>query len=141
MNEVAFSIEAKAVPWQRAGINQGRVFTKPETRAWQQVVARHARRAMGRTMPMDGPVSLSVQFYQPVPPSWPKAKRAKAIACEHWPTSRPDLSNLVKSIEDACNGILYLDDSQIVSLQVLKLYAESPAVLVRCWPVARREMS
>ena len=139
MNEVSFSIEAKAVPWQRAGLHRGRVFTKPETRAWQQVVAHHARRAMGGGMPFNGPVALSVQFYQTVPPSWPKAKRAKAIACEHWPTSRPDLSNLVKSIEDACNAILYFDDAQIVSLQVLKLYAERPAVIVRCWPVTGKE--
>jgi Holliday junction resolvase RusA-like endonuclease len=115
------------------------VFTKPETRAWQRVVANHARKAMGAVMPHEGPVSLSVQFYQAVPRSWSRKKRGEALSCKLWPTSRPDLSNLVKSIEDACIGILYLDDSQIVSLQVIKLFSERPAVLVRCWPVTQRE--
>jgi Holliday junction resolvase RusA-like endonuclease len=135
MSEVKFTIEGKPVPWQRAGLNGGRLFTKPETRAWQKVVANHARKAMGVVMPYEGPVSLSVQFHQAVPNSWPKKKRADALSCALWPTSRPDLSNLVKSIEDACIGILYLDDSQIVSLEVLKTYSLGAGVLVRCCPV------
>jgi len=30
------------------------------------------------------------------------------------PTGNPEISNLVKAIEDGCNGIVYRDDSQIV---------------------------
>lgn len=138
--EVSFSIEGKAVPWQRAGLHKGRPFTPKPTRDWQRLVANHARKAMGLYMPMQGPVSLSVQFYQKVPPSWPRLKRQRAIECEIWPTARPDLSNLVKSIEDACNGILFNDDAQIVSLRVLKLYSQEPSVLIRCRPVAKEEL-
>lgn len=138
--EVAFSIEGKAVPWQRAGLHKGRPFTLKSTRDWQRLVANHARKAMGLYLPMQGPVSLSVQFHQKVPPSWPRLKRQRAIECEIWPTSRPDLSNLVKSIEDACNGILFEDDAQIVSLQVLKIYSHEPGVLIRCRPVAKEEL-
>lgn len=136
MTEVAFSIDGRAVPWQRAGLNRGRPFTPKRTRDWQHLVADHARRAMGNTTPMQGAVSLSVQFYQKVPTSWPRVKRQKALDCAIWPTGRPDLSNLVKSIEDACNGIVFEDDAQIVSLQVVKVYSQAAGVLVRCRPVA-----
>lgn len=39
-----------------------------------------------------------------------------------WFVSRPDLTNLIKIIEDACNGIIYKDDSQIVRLISEKRY-------------------
>lgn len=132
MSDYAFSIEEKPIPLQRAGISGKRVFTKPETRAWQNKVKHYARKSIGRSPPLEGAVSLSVTFLKAVPPSWPRSKREKAINGELWPTGRPDLSNLVKSIEDAMNGIIYLDDSQIVNLHVVKAYSQKHAVLVRC---------
>lgn len=36
---------------------------------------------------------------------------------------RPDIDNLCKSVMDALNGILYEDDSQIISLQATKKWA------------------
>lgn len=38
---------------------------------------------------------------------------------------RPDITNYIKGIEDALNGIIYKDDSQIVTLLAYKQYAES----------------
>jgi Holliday junction resolvase RusA-like endonuclease len=43
-------------------------------------------------------------------------------------TSRPDLDNCQKAIEDAMNGIAYVDDVQIVHGVQEKLYAEIPGV-------------
>lgn len=40
-------------------------------------------------------------------------------------TARPDIDNLVKAVTDALNGILWKDDSQIVSLSAEKRYGES----------------
>ena len=37
---------------------------------------------------------------------------------------RIDLDNVYKSITDAMNGIVYLDDSQIVEAHIKKVYAE-----------------
>ena len=42
------------------------------------------------------------------------------------PAKRPDLDNILKAATDACNGIAYVDDRQIVSLFARKEYATTP---------------
>lgn len=47
---------------------------------------------------------------------------------------RPDIENLAKAVMDAANGVLWIDDSQVVRLSVEKLYAaqgEAPRMVVR----------
>ena len=46
------------------------------------------------------------------------------------PTTRPDVSNVIKSVEDGLNGIAYHDDSQISELMVFRYYGEEPGVCV-----------
>jgi Holliday junction resolvase RusA-like endonuclease len=46
------------------------------------------------------------------------------------PTKRPDVSNVIKIIEDALNGLAYRDDSQIVRVVGEKYYSDSPRVEV-----------
>lgn len=132
MSEIYFSVEGRPQAWQRAGINGKTFFTKPATRLWQKTVAIEARKAIGRTPPNDGAVFLEVHFYQEIPKSWPAAKKALAKNGQIWPTGKPDLSNLLKSIEDACNGILFNDDSQVVNFVALKAYGEKFLTVVRC---------
>jgi len=73
-----------------------------------------------------GPVAIDLWFYLPIPKSWPKYRKAKADQ-EIMPHSvRPDLSNLVKLVEDAAESILYDDDKQIVSIRTNKHYSPQP---------------
>jgi Holliday junction resolvase RusA-like endonuclease len=65
----------------------------------------------------------------PVPESWPKYKRHEALAGA-WHTLRPDISNVIKGIEDSCNGILYTDDSQIAVSIGFKKYGSAPQAKV-----------
>lgn len=56
-------------------------------------------------------------------------RRPKSVKRLH-PTVKPDLSNIFKTVEDAGNGILWRDDSQIISASISKYYAgESKIVL------------
>ena len=41
------------------------------------------------------------------------------------PIVKPDVDNVAKSILDALNGIIYLDDKQIIELDIEKIYAET----------------
>jgi len=41
---------------------------------------------------------------------------------------KPDLDNIAKAVTDSLNGLLYLDDSQIVWLYVEKRFGETPRV-------------
>jgi Holliday junction resolvase RusA-like endonuclease len=57
---------------------------------------------------------------------------------EIWPTTRIDLDNVTKAILDACNGIVYKDDAQIVRLHAVKQYAITPGVSVKIESVQER---
>ena len=45
------------------------------------------------------------------------------------PTTKPDLDNIVKAL-DGMNGIVVVDDSQIVKLTATKQYSEIPQLIV-----------
>ena len=46
------------------------------------------------------------------------------------PTKKPDADNIVKIICDALNNIAYKDDTQVVDLQVKKIYGGTEKVIV-----------
>jgi Holliday junction resolvase RusA-like endonuclease len=64
----------------------------------------------------------------PIPASWSKKRREASKGLHH--ISRPDVDNYAKAVLDACNGVLYLDDSQIADLHASKKYSDVPRVEV-----------
>ena len=97
------------------------------SRDWKNYVRMVAGEAWGRA-PEEGPVALFLTFYLPIPRSWSKKRRMKALEGEILPTGRPDLDNLVKAVLDALLGVLIEDDRQIVSLIAAKFYGALPGV-------------
>ena len=67
--------------------------------------------------PLEGPIALKCWFWFDFPKSMSKKKREDAVH-----TKRPDLDNLVKFVKDCLNGIVWKDDSQVVTLTAKKLY-------------------
>lgn len=94
----------------------------------------HAERlasgVMERVFPTEDAVRLTVTFYRLVPQSFSQARRALALQGLIHPTSRPDASNLVKSVEDGLNGIVVADDAQCVRTVSEKRYGEEAFALV-----------
>ena len=91
--------------------------------AWQDEI-RIILRSEWRYEPMDGPVELDTEFYRPRGKTCPiKQDRAINKWMEQHIINRPDLTNYRKSCEDACNNILFLDDSQVVGGSMIKRYA------------------
>jgi Holliday junction resolvase RusA-like endonuclease len=102
-----------------------------------------ARMAMGNRMPFTGPVDLKLCAYFAVPESWSRVKRAAALAGTIRPTPKPDLSNVIKGIEDAIVtkrarpgkpnfaplDAVIRDDSQIVKITAWKFYSADPRVV------------
>lgn len=80
--------------------------------------------------PYDGPLEVHMEFYRPVQTSISKKERSRRLSGVHRPTVKPDLDNYIKSTSDALNGILWVDDNLIVSLEAKKYYAERPHLTV-----------
>lgn len=74
----------------------------------------------------DGPLHVEMVFYFGMPDSWSYKKQSKMHGIHH--SFKPDLSNLVKFLEDVCTGIIYKDDCVIASLSAMKKYDYQPRV-------------
>lgn len=84
-------------------------------KAWQAQIQLHLRRAWGNREPLSGPVVLDCEFYLP----WPDSAPQKASASiQRWYEThlvmKPDRDNLQKAFSDACEGILFHGDQQVV---------------------------
>lgn len=86
----------------------------PRTRWWQHLVSDQAQKVATGDL-FVGPVMLWAKFYLPRPISLPRKVAGH--------TKKPDLSKLVRCIEDALTGILLRDDAQIVEIHTAKYYA------------------
>lgn len=98
-------------------------------KAYVKLLATQAMREQGFTM-IDGPCCLDILAFFEVPKSKSKKFKERALMGIERPTKKPDLSNIIKGIEDALNGLAYNDDSLIVYLSVAKHYSEVPRVEV-----------
>lgn len=83
---------------------------------------------------LTGPLAVTMVCLFPRPTN--KVWKSKPMTRE-WKPNKPDADNLAKSLFDALNGILWVDDSQIVFASVKKLICagdEQPGVMVTVEP-------
>lgn len=108
-------------------------YTDAKTRKYEDDLRKVAAAAMVGRAVLDEPLSVVVEAHMPVPESWSRVKRAKALAGELMPTGKPDCDNIIKGV-DAFNAVVWRDDSLIVRLEFLKFYSASPKLVVRISP-------
>lgn len=132
-----FLVEGVPVQWRRARRNGKRYFTDPKQAAFQDAVAAAAREVMGLAPIYAGPVAMEVVSFLPIPPSWAKAKRARALAGTLLPIGQNtgDADNHGKAVADALNEVVYRDDAQIVDLRCRKFYDARPRIEVAVYAV------
>ena len=80
--------------------------------------------------PLRGPLRIEITAIYSVPSSWSKKRRVAAEDGIERPTVKPDMDNVVKLILDSLNGVFYLDDKQVVELEVYKFYGPMPCTNV-----------
>lgn len=99
-------------------------YSPAKTVNYESLVKDMATNAMGNKKPLDGAVTVKIELEIIPPISWSKKKRAQAFANIIHPTSRPDVDNYGKICLDGMNGIVFKDDSQVVSLLTIKTYSD-----------------
>lgn len=100
MTAVKLTVLGNPVPKGRPRFGRGWVHTPKQTRDAEERIRAYARKA-GVRQQLRGSIRLDVAFYRDN-------------------ERRVDGDNLLKLILDACNGVVWGDDSQIVSMAVLK---------------------
>ncbi len=136
---IAFVVPGKAVGKgrpraTRVGAKAVRLYTPPKTAAYEETVAFSAAHAMAGFAMFDGPVTVQLDVECEPPKSWSKKAKTEALAGLRRPTAKPDIDNTIKAIFDAINGVVWVDDSQVVAITAIKRYAEADAVFVMVTP-------
>ena len=76
--------------------------------------------------PFEKALVVRMWFYMPIPKSLSQKKRAQIEQGLIPHTKKPDIDNLQKFAFDCCNGVIWKDDSQIISVKADKLYSDIP---------------
>jgi Holliday junction resolvase RusA-like endonuclease len=109
------------------------VDANPKAKSWKQEVASAAAAVMlGRTL-LQGPLRLSVVFIMPRPLGHYGSGKNEGIVkprAPRWHTVKPDVTKLIRAVEDALTGIVWRDDSQVCEASQCKIYGESASVRV-----------
>lgn len=105
----AFVITDKGKTKARAVV----VDANTKSTVWKASVARQALEQY-EDAPLEGPLAVAFIFFLTKPKS---VKREK-------PSVRPDLTKLIRAVEDALTGVIWKDDAQIVRQTASKDYTE-----------------
>lgn len=88
-------------------------------------------------MMLEGPLRVRFDFVFPRPAGhFGTGKNASVLkpSAPPYPAQRPDTTKLVRSAEDALKGILWRDDSQIVSQFATKRYGPQAGMAITVAP-------
>ena len=89
------------------------------------------RTQFNRKSPITGPVKLVMVYHMPIPKATSRVRKAQMLNGLIHHIKRPDCSNITKFSEDCLKGIVIEDDSQVVELQVKKIYGEIPKTVIQ----------
>jgi len=81
------------------------------------------------TTPSEKLVSVELEFGIMIPKSWSKKKKEELN--NTYCSNNSDIDNYIKAILDSLNGIVYIDDKQVVELFAKKIYSEEGYILYK----------
>ena len=132
MMQIHFQVEGdpkgKGRPrFSRVG-NFTKVYTDKQTLSYEAMIATFAKQAMGGSEPIKTPVAVFLYVRLPIPQSYPKKRKEACLNGSEKPCKKPDIDNIAKTYLDAMNGVIFVDDTQVIHLHVKKVYAEKAGV-------------
>lgn len=108
----------------------------PRAKPWQAAVAAAAAEKMTGEL-LDGPLELHVYFHLTRPKGhFRTGKKAHLVrdTAPIYPTVRPDITKMLRAVEDALTGVVWRDDAQVVHQVAAKRYAPRAETTVTVHP-------
>lgn len=115
-------IDGQPLPKERPRFSEGRAYTPPKTKDIQEAIGYEVKTAMERETDEEHELAVDIGFFR-------KSR------------SRVDIDNLIKTVLDSCNGVVWRDDSQITQLTAhLSHWADQPRTHLRVWVIGSRSV-
>ena len=103
-------------------------YTDAATVSYEDQIRFYALKAMGGYKPLTMALEAFIHVRLPVPQYYSKKRTEACLSGLERPCKKPDLDNIIKSMMDGMNGIVYEDDAQVVDLHSTKRYAINAGV-------------
>jgi len=100
-----------------------KIYTDKATLDYEAAIQLCAKKAMGAQNPLEKPVSVYLYIRVSIPKSYTKKRSEACLSGAERPAKKPDIDNIAKAFLDAMNGTVYLDDTQVVELNIRKIYS------------------
>lgn len=140
-DQLFFTFDIEPVPQLRPRVSSRpyvRVYDPPKVKNFKRNLHAMAQEAY-KGDPLTGPLEVNWWFYRPLQRSLSKSAKDRRLSGVEPPTVKPDLSNYLKSAEDALNGVLWQDDRLIVIERCFKRYSDNPRIEVEVKKYERKE--
>lgn len=140
MTAISFTVTGIPAPQgSKRHIGNGVLIeSSKRVKPWRADIREAAISSMiGRT-PLSGPLDVNLTFRLLRPKGHFGAKGLRPSA-PTFPAVRPDLDKLTRAALDAIKGVVYADDSQVVRIDVAKVYADVPGLRATVAEIARLE--
>ena len=115
-------------------------YTDKDTQAYEMSIKEAYLQANQEAyMNPETPLAIVLTVYQQIPKSVSKKKKQEMLDGKIRPTKKPDIDNILKSVLDSLNQVAFHDDTQIVSVEVVKWYDETPRMVVKIFKLNNTE--
>lgn len=127
-----FEVPGKVQAKQRPRLSRyGKVYTPGQTSSYENWIKLCFVNKYGNIEPISQKrFFIKIDVYKSVPKSITNKNKIKMLNNEIRPTVKPDADNVVKSVLDALNKLIYKDDSQVTDLLVHKYYSEEEKLVL-----------
>jgi Holliday junction resolvase RusA-like endonuclease len=121
-DSIKLTIPGKPIPLKRARIGRGRVYDGQKALKGR-VIASISGELAGVEM-CSKPMSVCMKFFMAIPKSISNKERVLISGKVHY--KKPDVSNLLKFVEDLLIGKVWEDDRLISEIYAIKVYDAVP---------------
>ena len=103
-------------------------YNDKKTQSYEALVKQCAKEAFGSNEILETPINLYLYIKLPIPKSYSKKRTEACLNGSEKPAKKPDIDNVLKSVMDGLNGVIYKDDNQVVNVHMKKTYDLNPGI-------------
>lgn len=126
-----FTVNTKAIGKARPRFNTytKATYTPQKTKNYEEIIKNTFQEKYGfKINPSANEIYIKIDVEFAPPESYSKKKKAELIDWKQGYMHKPDVDNIAKAVLDALNGVVWLDDKQVVGLLVLKAYGKEDKI-------------
>ncbi len=132
---IYLEVLGRPVVWKAPRVTRRGTFSE---HTQKKIEAQWQLKAQYQADPLEGDLSITFKFLFTPPRGLSQKKHLELIDTGF--NKRPDISNLEKFACDCGNGILWLDDKQIIKMTAEKIYATKEKTIIIIEPYLDDEL-